>query len=85
MLGVGMPRHRGNRRERVEFVHNKVSRSDKMIWECVCPMCGRIHEVEMFWTGRGVPHIFCDECKMSEWYEHDMEPYNILREVSYEQ
>ena len=27
--------------------------------ECICPKCGKIHTVVMFWTGKGMPRKFC--------------------------
>ncbi len=30
---------------------------------CKCPKCGIEHETYIQWTGRGVPRIFCGNCK----------------------
>ena len=34
--------------------------------DALCPMCGRTHKVRMFWTGNGMPRIFCEGCRMTE-------------------
>ena len=39
--------------------------------ECICPKCGKIHIVNMFWTGTTMPRKFCKEhlglsCSMCE-------------------
>ena len=31
--------------------------------DCKCPKCGKTHRVTMFWTGRGVPRKYCNQCK----------------------
>jgi hypothetical protein len=31
--------------------------------DCKCPMCGKTHRVNLFWTGRGVPRKYCPQCK----------------------
>lgn len=30
---------------------------------CICPRCQGVHLVDIFWTGRTIPRIFCDNCK----------------------
>lgn len=29
---------------------------------CICPKCGRKHKRALFWSGRGVPKKFCNNC-----------------------
>ena len=31
--------------------------------KCLCPKCGDEHEVEIYWTGRGIPRLYCYNCK----------------------
>ena len=30
---------------------------------CKCPKCGEDHRAFLQWTGRGVPRIFCADCR----------------------
>lgn len=30
---------------------------------CICPRCRIKHYKDVFWTGRGIPRIYCEECK----------------------
>lgn len=32
--------------------------------DCVCPKCEVIYCRKILWTGRGIPRIFCDRCKI---------------------
>ena len=34
--------------------------------ECICPGCGKIHIMKVYWTGRGVPRKFCQSCRDRE-------------------
>jgi len=34
--------------------------------ECICPSCGKIHIMKVYWTGRGVPRKFCQSCRDRE-------------------
>jgi len=36
--------------------------ADSKPWECVCPKCGARHQKYLYWTGKGVPRIYCNEC-----------------------
>ena len=29
---------------------------------CKCPKCGNLHDKYLFWSGRGMPRIYCTEC-----------------------
>jgi hypothetical protein len=29
---------------------------------CKCPKCEVIHKIKMYWTGKGMPKIYCDKC-----------------------
>jgi len=32
--------------------------------ECKCPMCEKKHKTKsLYWTGNGVPRIYCDPCR----------------------
>lgn len=33
--------------------------------DAICPRCGRRHTVQMYWTGKGMPKKFCEQCKAS--------------------
>lgn len=39
----------------------------KMV-ECKCPMCETVYKRFLFWTGNGMPRLFCDDCKQREPY-----------------
>lgn len=28
-----------------------------------CPKCDKLHRVRLMWEGRGVPRVFCQDCK----------------------
>jgi hypothetical protein len=42
--------------------------SNKKATECICPKCGKIHIMFLFWTGSGMPKKFCGkhECLLDE-------------------
>lgn len=41
--------------------------------ECICPKCGELHKLRMFWTGTCTPKKFCKECKnLSEACDIDL-------------
>lgn len=71
------PKVRSNRKGEVKSRCSEESRTDMRIWLCRCPRCGVAHSVEMFWTGRGNPRKFCDECRNSEDYLYYIEPYRL--------
>lgn len=31
--------------------------------QCLCPKCGKEHRLKIFWTGRGIPRIYCHRCR----------------------
>lgn len=31
--------------------------------DCVCPRCGKQHQRQVFWTGKGAPRIYCRPCE----------------------
>jgi hypothetical protein len=31
--------------------------------ECICPKCGIVHRMKLFWSGRGKPKKYCPPCK----------------------
>ena len=37
--------------------------NDDPLVTCICPFCGVTHVVRMFWTGNGVPRIYCKLCQ----------------------
>jgi Zn ribbon nucleic-acid-binding protein len=37
--------------------------NDDPLVACICPFCKAAHEVRMFWTGNGVPRIYCKLCQ----------------------
>ena len=48
--------------------------SDAKSIRCKCPRCGNYHDRLLFWTGRGVPRYFCDDCNMQTdrlGFKHD--------------
>ena len=36
--------------------------------DCVCPKCGKLHRLNFFWSGKGIPRKYCSGCK-SSYYE----------------
>jgi hypothetical protein len=38
------------------------AKRDEVLWDCVCPCCGVEHQAWIFWTGRGVPRVYCPAC-----------------------
>ena len=34
--------------------------------ECICPRCGKMHIMKIWWIGRGVPRKFCQNCRDRE-------------------
>lgn len=50
--------------------------SDKQPTECICPKCGEIHVMFLFWTGEGMPKKFCGkhECLLVENTEESYRP-----------
>ena len=30
--------------------------------KCICPRCGTIHKMRIYWTGNGTPRKFCHSC-----------------------
>jgi transposase len=30
---------------------------------CICPRCGKKHDMKLLWIGRGAPRKFCPSCK----------------------
>ena len=48
--------------------------------EAICPNCKRKHVVYIFWTGRGIPRVYCPECKpRSSIYSERVDKYQIGR------
>lgn len=45
--------------ERYDRVKNDV----KNMTDCICPKCRGIHRVKIFWTGNGIPRIYCHNCR----------------------
>jgi len=42
---------------------SKYYESREVMTECLCPLCECKHSVLLFWTGRGVPRIYCRNCR----------------------
>jgi hypothetical protein len=40
-----------------------VKGSSKSKVECICPGCGKLHVMKIYWSGRGVPRKFCQSCR----------------------
>jgi hypothetical protein len=40
----------------------KRNQSPNNMTECICPRCGKRHHKLIFWTGRGIPRIYCEDC-----------------------
>jgi hypothetical protein len=38
-------------------------KTDNKWTKCKCPMCGGEHKLKLFWTGKGTPRKYCEECK----------------------
>ncbi len=38
----------------------KASHPGKKEIQAKCPMCDRLHLVNIYWTGNGVPRIYCN-------------------------
>jgi hypothetical protein len=49
-----------------------------LVYDCICPDCEKDHRAAMpdgrAWSGRGVPHIFCDMCRKRQNRSHDRMP-----------
>jgi hypothetical protein len=44
--------------------------NDGMPTKALCPKCGNLHVVRLNWIGRGVPRVYCGNCKqVLEHYE----------------
>lgn len=41
----------------------KATELAKRFVRCQCPKCAMKHDVYMLWTGRGVPRIYCVNCR----------------------
>lgn len=39
-------------------------------WDCICPKCGVVHQVHMYWTGgkSSTPRKYCSICKSAIRY-----------------
>lgn len=33
--------------------------------KCICPRCRKEHVRKVDWKGRGVPRIYCNQCKIT--------------------
>jgi hypothetical protein len=42
---------------------NYMVRSAEKSTKCICPKCGKSHKLKLYWTGRGIPKKYCQECK----------------------
>lgn len=38
-------------------------RHEEILWECICPRCGKRHQKYLFWTGNGTPRFYCAICR----------------------
>jgi len=60
--------------------HSKTSnKSVKMT--CLCPMCGLnyLRKKKLFWSGRGIPRKFCEECqKKVNYLNHKIDTKVII-------
>ena len=56
-------------------------RSHRRYIVCICPKCNKKHKHHIFWTGKGVPRIFCSICK-SIADEDNIEPYAVNNKVA---
>lgn len=45
-------------------------------FECICPSCGKMHAMNIHWTGRGVPRKFCPQCR-DRAVVHNEEDYPV--------
>ena len=39
------------------------SRITKTKVDCICPKCGKLHRLNFYWTGKGIPRKYCQGCK----------------------
>ena len=62
------------RKER--YVHRKTDYNFETPTTCKCPMCEKLHTVNIYWRGRGMPRIYCDQCKYLQTVQQgQMEEY----------
>jgi len=55
---------RKNRRYLTELRRQKrIFKSAETYHTCKCPTCEKTHRKKIFWTGNGIPKVFCDTCK----------------------
>lgn len=50
---------------------------DQMI-NCICPCCEKEYTTKLFWTGKGIPKIICEQCKKNTRGHETRENYNKL-------
>jgi len=54
--------------------------SYKQYMDCICPKCEEIHKCRIFWTGRGIPQVFCSTCRIIADRGH-VEPHKVNNKV----
>ncbi len=59
----------------------KSASSYKSLIDCICPRCGKTYKRHIFWTGRGIPKIFCNACKSTVEDRSDDEPYVVSKKT----
>lgn len=43
--------------------HGEDYPSEEKIVDAKCPRCRRKHKAKLYWTGRGMPKIYCEGCR----------------------
>ena len=43
--------------------------SSKALILCKCPMCEDEHYRLIFWTGQGMPRMYCEDCRQNMTYQ----------------
>lgn len=58
------------------------TRTSSKYEECICPLCGKVHQVFMFWTGRGKPRKYCSRCERvsADLIRYDQHPHTLRLE-----
>lgn len=46
--------------------------------ECICPKCGGVHKMWLYWSGAATPRKFCVKCKQTTEGFEDLDEFNRL-------
>lgn len=50
---------------KTKYKTNYIKSTSGQVQICICPKCQRKHKRQFYWTGKGIPKIFCDTCRQS--------------------